>query len=59
MLYPCKKGNCDLIIQTSLFGRKYVECQACSKSAGIVDTEAKAMAEWNRWVEIGGFIEVE
>lgn len=53
----CKKDTCEIEVQTGLFGCKYAHCWHCGKSAGIKSTKEEALAEWNRWVEIGGFIQ--
>lgn len=52
----CTKDKCEIEVQTGLFGCKYAYCWHCDKSADLKDTEAEAIAEWNRWVQIGGFI---
>ena len=51
---PCVKGDCLLAVTQAIFGGgSYVYCLKCRKSAGIQKTEGGAVAEWNRWLEIG------
>lgn len=55
----CTKRRCDISIYNAPFGSYYCYCTACKKSAGLSDSEAGAVNEWNRWSEIGGFIVVD
>jgi hypothetical protein len=54
----CKKNECQIETEAALFGGYYARCQTCNKVAGHAMTKEAALAEWNRWVEIGGFIQV-
>lgn len=54
----CKKDTCDIQVKHALFNGYYAHCATCKKAAGIATTPDRAIGGWNRWVEIGGFIQV-
>lgn len=54
----CKKNTCNIVVKDALFRGYFARCETCGKSAGTVipGSPDEAIAEWNRWVQIGGFI---
>lgn len=55
----CTKDNCSIVVKAALLNGFYARCETCEKTAGIATTEDGAIAVWNRWVEIGGFIKAK
>lgn len=53
----CTNGYCPIVVKGALFAGYFAHCDNCGKSAGIKRSQEEAMKEWNRWVEIGGFIQ--